>query len=363
MRIRKAILTGGGRATRLQPITSTINKHLLPLANKPMIFHAIERVVDAGIEEIFINVNPGDLSLKEYIGDGGHWNIRITYFEQTGGPQGLAHVVNEAKRFIGDDPFLFYLSDNIFLGSIRNIVQEFCTGAYDCMLALSEVKDPERFGVPVFDAEGRVIDVIEKPKHPPNNYAVTGLYVYGPNIFFDTFPHIQKSHRGEYEISDIHSQLLKQGKRVGVKKISGYWKDTGKPEDLLVANEVLLDAMSGSDFIQLSRGEPDMHLKGNVYIGAGAKIGRGVTLLGPVLIGENVTLEDCTIGPYVTVGQGGTITQARIERSLILEHVMINCRGSIRNSIIGKHAQVASASDEYVDGEFIIGDKTVIRLR
>ena len=114
-RIKKAILTGGGRATRLHPITTTINKHLLPLANKPMIFHAIEKVAAAGITEIFINVNPGETELQKHIGDGGHWGVSITFFEQTGGPQGIAHVVNEAKKFIGDDPFIFYLSDNIFL--------------------------------------------------------------------------------------------------------------------------------------------------------------------------------------------------------------------------------------------------------
>ena len=136
MKIRKAILTGGGRATRLQPITTTINKHLLPLANKPMIFHAIDKAVEAGIKEIFINVNPGDTDLQKYIGDGGHWGIKIHFFEQTGGPQGIAHVVNEAKQFIGSDPFMFYLSDNILLGKLSELFDEFEQGNYHCMLAL-----------------------------------------------------------------------------------------------------------------------------------------------------------------------------------------------------------------------------------
>ncbi|MBT3949089.1 NTP transferase domain-containing protein, partial [Candidatus Parcubacteria bacterium] len=233
MKIKKAILTGGGHATRLHPITTTINKHLLPIANKPMIFHAIEKAVKAGVEEIFINTNPGDKDLQQHIGDGGHWGIKITFFEQTGGPQGIAHVVKEAEKFIGNDPFMFYLSDNILLGNLNEMFEEFTKNKYDCMLALSEVKDPERFGVPVFDKDNKLVDVLEKPENPPNNFAVTGIYLYGPKVFFQAFDHIERSARGEYEISSIHSYLLKQGKSVGAKEITGWWKDTGKIDDLL----------------------------------------------------------------------------------------------------------------------------------
>src|SRR3989338_3992251 len=208
MKIKKAILTGGGRATRLHPITTTINKHLLPLANKPMIFHAIEKAIDAGVREIFINTNPGETELQKFIGDGGHWGIKITFYEQHGGPQGLAHVVKEAEQFIGDDPFLFYLSDNILLGSIAEMVHEFEHGNYDCMLSLSKVEDPERFGVPVFNENNQLIDVLEKPANPPNHFAVTGIYLYGPRVFFEAFNNIEKSPRGEYEISSIHSDFL-----------------------------------------------------------------------------------------------------------------------------------------------------------
>jgi glucose-1-phosphate thymidylyltransferase len=184
MKIRKAILTGGGRATRLRPVTSTMNKHLIPLANKPMIFHAIDEVVEAGVEEIFINMNPGETDLQKHIGDGGHWGIKITFFEQEGGPQGIAHVVKQAQKFIGKEPFMFYLSDNIFLGSLKHLVDEFSSGNYDCLLALSKVPDPQRFGVPVFDAAGILVDVLEKPANPANNFAVTGIYLYGPEVFF-----------------------------------------------------------------------------------------------------------------------------------------------------------------------------------
>ncbi len=232
-KIKKAILTGGGRATRLRPITNTINKHLLPLANKPMIFYAIEKAVEAGVEEIFINTNPGEDQIPKYVGDGGHWGIKIKFFEQAGGPQGIAHVVKCAEKFIGDDPFMFYLSDNIILGSLKPLIDQFQNDSADCMLAFSKVSDPERFGVPIFDQQGILVDVVEKPSNPPNNLAQTGIYLYGPKVFFQAFSQITKSPRGEYEISSIHSHFLKNNFKVSHKEITGWWKDTGKPEDVI----------------------------------------------------------------------------------------------------------------------------------
>lgn len=363
MKIRKAILTGGGRATRLHPITTTINKHLLPLANKPMIFHAIEKVVHAGINEVFINVNPGEEELQKFIGDGGHWGIKIHFFEQTGGPQGIAHVVKEAEKFIGDEPFMFYLSDNILLGSLKEMVEEFSRGSYDCMLSLSQVKDPERFGVPVFDASGTLVDVYEKPSNPPNNFAVTGIYLYGPKIFFDTFHKIEKSPRGEYEISDVHSHFLKQGKRVGYKEITGWWKDTGKPEDLLIANQLLLDQLHEKEFPNHGSIHESAQITGNVHIGIGSQIKQDVRINGPVIIGENCVLEDCTIGPYVTMGAGTEVRKAAIENSIVLENNTIDGAISIRDSLLGKKSVIKKkSSDEMTSSTMIIGDKTVLEL-
>ncbi|HRH23181.1 MAG TPA: glucose-1-phosphate thymidylyltransferase [Candidatus Magasanikbacteria bacterium] len=361
MRIRKAILTGGGRATRLQPITTTINKHLLPLANKPMIFHAIEKAIEAGVTEIFINTNPGETQLQQMIGDGGHWGVQITYFEQTGGPQGIAHVVNEAKKFIGDEPFMFYLSDNVLLGDLTGMFEEFSTGAYDCMLALSKVQDPERFGVPVFNDKAELIDVIEKPEKAPNNFAVTGIYLYGPRVFFDTFEKIEKSARGEYEISTIHSLFLKEGKRVGYKEITGWWKDTGKMDDLLVANKLLLDQANKDHFTYSPEVATQAKISGPVHIGNGSQIGQGVVLQGPVIIGENVVLEQCTIGPYVTISSGSEIRRARIDDSIILDNANINIDMHITHSIIGKHVTLTKKDTEG-GRSMIVGDKTRVEL-
>ncbi len=363
MLIKKAILTGGGRATRLHPITTTINKHLLPLANKPMIYHAIEKAIDAGVTEIFINTNPGETSLQEYIGDGGHWGISITYFEQTGGPQGIAHVVKEAQKFIGDDPFMFYLSDNILLGSLKDMVHEFSDKCHDCMLALSEVPDPQRFGVPIFDDAGVLVDVHEKPEHPPNNYAVTGVYLYGPKVFFDAYDHIEKSDRGEYEISSIHSHFLKTGKSVGYKEITGWWKDTGKPSDLLLANALLMKHMDENDFPKQGEIHEEAKITGKVHIGVGSDIAADVTINGPVIIGENCILKQCIIGPDVTVGAGAEIYRATITNSIVLANAKIDAPIVISESLIGKNAQLIKRESEGMEGHrMIIGDKTVIEM-
>lgn len=361
MKIKKAILTGGGRGTRLQPITTTINKHLLPLANKPMIFHAIEKVVAAGITDIFINLNPGETELQRAIGDGSHWGINITFFEQPGGAQGIAHAVNEARAFIGDDPFIFYLSDNILLGDISDLIDAFSAGSYDCMLALSAVPDPQRFGVPVFAEDGStLVDVLEKPTDPPNNFAVTGLYVYGPKVFFDAFKRIEKSARGEYEISSIHSLFLKEGKRVGYKEITGWWKDTGKPEDLLIASQLLMDGMPAESFVCRATLQSDTVVEGHVQVGSGTTIGSGVILRGPVMIGENCTLENCVIGPYASIAHGCSINGATILKSIILDNTSIQLHRTISDSIIGK--QVRLHEDESPIKKMIIGDKTDVMV-
>jgi len=346
MKIRKAILTGGGRATRLRPVTSTMNKHLIPLANKPMIFHAIEKAVEAGIEEIFINTNPGEKDLPNYIGDGGHWGIKIHFFEQTGGPQGIAHVVKEAEKFIGQEPFMFYLSDNVVLGSLRGMFDEFVTGGHDSMIALAEVPNAGAFGVPYFDASGKLIDVVEKPENPPNNFAVTGIYLYGPRVFYKAFDHITKSARGEYEISSIHSYLLKNNYKMGHKVITGWWKDTGQPDDLITANRLLMDETSS----------------GKSKIGIGTTIGDNVKIIDPVIIGENCTLENCTVGPYVTIGSGGTVRGGvKIENSIILNNCYIEIPEKIVGSIVGEKVRIERKHPER-HHRLILGDQTIIEM-
>lgn len=360
MAITKAVLTGGGRATRLRPITTTINKHLIPLANKPMFFHAIEKVAEAGIKEIFINTNPGETQIQKIVGTGERWGVKIEYFEQEGGPQGIAHVVKCAQKFIGDDPFMFYLSDNIILGSLIPLVKKFEEEQLDCLLALSQVPDPERFGVPVFDTARKLIDVVEKPSSPPSNFAVTGIYLYNQN-FFKAFDHIQKSDRGEYEISSIHSYFLKNGYNVGSQEITGWWKDTGKPNDLLLANQLLLDQMAHEQFVVECETSADFEFDHQVHVCKSSAIGKNVKIKGPVIIGENCVLENCTIGPYVTIGNGTVVKQATIKESIIFGNCTLDVPIEISQSIIGENARIVKNITR-PEHRFIVGDYTSLEL-
>ncbi len=343
-KITKAILTGGGRATRLRPITTTINKHLIPLANKPMIFHAIEKVVKAGVKEIFININPGETELQKQVGDGSRWGVKIVFFEQEGGPQGIAHVVSRAQKFIGNDPFMFYLSDNIILADLNEMVQKFVSGSYDCMLAFAKVLDPERFGVPFFDDQGKLIDVVEKPLQPPNNLAVTGIYLYGQGVFFEAYDNIKKSDRGEYEISSIHSYFLKKGLPVGYQEITGWWKDTGKPDDLLIANGLLMDQLEFP--------------KDGYLIGEKTQIIGNTKVFGPAIIGKNCQLENCQIGQHVSLGDNCVFKNVSIKNSLIFNDCVLDGSYSIEDSIIGKGSRVKKNDGQL--HRLILGDNTVV---
>lgn len=357
--IKKAILTGGGRATRLRPITTTINKHLIPLAGKPMIFHAIEKVIEAGVTEIFINTNPGDEQMEKVIGNGERWGITIKFFEQIGGPQGIAHVVKCAERFIGTDPFMFYLSDNIVLGSLIPLVQKFEAENLDCLLTLSKVPDPERFGVAQFE-NGKLIDVVEKPQNPPSDFAVTGIYLYNSN-FFKAFDHIQKSARGEYEISDIHSYFLKNNFNVGYEEITGWWKDTGKPNDLISANKLLLDQVVEQNAKFAGDKVSNDETVANIKLGKDIVRGEKVILHAPVIIGDNSVLENCEIGPYVTIGNNSTVKNMIIKDSIIFNNVELTAPIKLTNSIIGDKARIVK--HDVVDYHHVIlGDQTLVEL-
>ncbi|TAN32677.1 glucose-1-phosphate thymidylyltransferase [Patescibacteria group bacterium] len=360
-KLKKAILTGGGRATRLRPLTHTINKHLLPLANKPMIFYAIEKAVEAGVEEIFINTNPGEDQIKKVVGDGGHWGVSITYFEQEGGPQGIAHVVKCAQKFIGDEPFMFYLSDNIVLGSLRPLFANFEKNNVDCQLAFAKVPDPQRFGVPVFGPAGQLIDVVEKPAAPASDFAVTGIYLFGPKVFFDAFTRIKKSARGEYEIASIFSYFLKNNYKVGYSEVTGWWKDTGKPEDLIMANRLLLDEMSVEEFKIEGQADQGSFITGKVQVGMGTTIDKSCRIEGPVIIGENCTLESCQILPYTTIGAGSIIKRARISNSIFLNSGQIDCDLTIDASMVGANVSIIKNGGEGIH-RVILGDNTLIQI-
>lgn len=357
----KALITAGGRATRLRPITYTINKHLIPLANKPMLAYAIEKIADAGIKEIGINVNPGEEEIQKVIGDGSTWGVKITYIEQTGGPKGLAHILKMARPFLGDEPFLFYLGDNIILGSIRRFVEKFSTDKLNGLLALSKVKDPQRFGVPEI-RDGKIVRVDEKPSEPKSNYAVTGIYVYDSNVF-KAVDAIAPSPRGEYEISDVHTWLIEHGYAIGYEEITGWWKDTGKPEDLLEGNQLLLSEMKPEEMVVEGEVAETAVLHGRVKVGKGTVIGERVLIRGPVVIGEGCVIKNSYVGPYTAIGNNVEIYNTEIEHSVVFDHVDINCSKRIVDSMIGENATVMSASATLPMGHrLIVGDNSFVEV-
>lgn len=359
----KAIIAAGGRGTRIRPITWTRNKHLIPLANKPMIVHAIEKVKTAGITEVILNVNPGDTEISTALGDGSRYGVNITYLEQHGGAQGVAHVPKNAEHLLRGDCFLFYLGDNIVLGDLARFVNRFQQEQLHCMLAFSRVKDPQRFGVAKFCPDGSLDCIVEKPADPPSDFAVTGIYLYDEQ-FFDAFDAIHPSPRGEYEISDINTWYLKQGKKVGWEEITGWWKDTGKPEDLLEGNALIMDEMTREHFAVHGEVHPSARIQGLVHIGAGSVIGANTLIRGPVVIGENCHVNNAYIGPYTSIGNDGEIDGAEIEHSILLDKTIVRTPERIVDSILGHESVIVSRNGTLpLSGHrLVVGDNSLVEL-
>ncbi len=352
----KALITAGGKGTRLRPITHTQNKHLIPIANKPMLEYAIEAVVDAGIKEIGIVVNADNDEVQQAFGDGSRWGISITYIPQDA-PLGLAHVVKISQDFIQDDPFIFYLGDNMLVGGVKKFIDKFHQDRCNCLLTLAKVHDPSRFGVPELK-DGRIVSIEEKPANPKSEYAVSGIYVYDQSIF-EAVNNIEPSARGELEISDAHQYLLDHGYVVKYEEISGWWKDTGKPDDLLEANRLVLD--------NLPLENQDIRAENSVITGK-VKIGENVTIRnsrirGPVIIGDNTIIEDSYIGPYSSIGNDCKIKNTEVEFSIILDRSqLIDVPIRIESSLLGYDVYVTRSTRRPITHKFVIGDQSYIEI-
>lgn len=356
----KGLIAAGGKGTRLRPITTNRNKHTIPLANQSMIELAVEKLIKAGIKDIGIIINIGDTELEPILGDGAQYGARITYIEQTGGALGVAHVIKVARDFLQDDDFVFYLGDNIILGDIKDFINNFYEQKLNALLALSKVKDPERFGVPKIE-NNRITEVIEKPVNPPSQYAVAGIYVYDKNIHH-IIDNLAPSPRGEYEISDAHTELIKQGFQVGYAEITGWWKDTGKPQDLLEGNQLLLSQMISSN-IEEADIDQDVTIEGIVMIEKGAKIRGKSFIRGPVIIGENSIIEDSYIGPYTSIGNNCTIQNSEIEHSLLMHNITIHSSKRIVDSILGNSVIITDKENTFPKGhKLVIGDNSQVEL-
>jgi glucose-1-phosphate thymidylyltransferase len=352
----KALIASGGRGTRLRPITHTRNKHLIPIANKPILHYAIEAAVGAGIRDIAIVVNADSDEVPKAVGDGSRWNARITYIPQET-PGGLAQVVALAERYVGGDRFIFYLGDNMVVGGVKRFVDEFERSGCNCFLTLARVNDPERFGVPEI-RDGRIVGVEEKPKHPKSSYAVAGIYLYDSSIF-EAVKAIRPSARGELEISDAHQYLIEKGKKVGYAEITGWWKDTGKPADLLEANRLVLDSIEREI---LGDVDPASMIAGKVRVGKGARVTNSV-VRGPAVIGEGCVIEDAFIGPYTSVGDQTVIRKSEVEYSIILRECRVLDVGiRLESSILGNDVEVVEGTGKPRVHRFMIGDQSRVEV-
>ncbi|MGD0591424.1 MAG: glucose-1-phosphate thymidylyltransferase [Bacteroidota bacterium] len=352
----KALIASGGRGTRLRPITHTQNKHLIPIANKPILYYAIEAAADAGIKEIGIVHNADSQEVPKYIGDGSKWGVKITYIPQET-PGGLAQVVQLAEKFIAGDKFIFYLGDNMLIGGVKRFVDEFEKSGCNCYLTLSRVKDPERFGVPEI-RDGKIVRVEEKPKQPKSNYAVAGIYLYDHHIF-EAVKSLKPSARGELEISDAHTLLIERGLKIGYSEITGWWKDTGKPTDLLEANRLILDNIAPRNDGTVDK---QSEVAGRVVIEKDARIINS-KIRGPVIIGKNCVIENSYIGPFTSIGDRTEVRNSEIEYSIVLRDCKVTSVGiRIEGSILGNDVEVVEAVGKPQVHRFMIGDQSRIEV-
>ncbi|GAB4524912.1 MAG: glucose-1-phosphate thymidylyltransferase [Pleurocapsa sp.] len=355
----KAIILSGGKGTRLRPLTYTGAKQLVPVANKPILWYGIESIVAAGIKDIGIIISPetGE-EVKTKTGNGDRFGAKITYIMQDK-PLGLAHAVKVAQPFLEDAPFVMYLGDNLVQSELNLFIDKFTSQHLDALTLLCEVENPTAFGVARVDAAGKVLQLIEKPQNPPSNLALVGVYLFSPAIHH-AIANIQPSARGELEITDAIQYLIDQQRSVQSFQLEGWWLDTGKKDDLLAANQIILDTCLESTV----EGDVDESSKigGRVRIGQGSKI-INTTIRGPVTIGNNCQIENCFIGPYSSIADDTTLIDTDIEHSVILKGAkLIGIHQRIVDSLIGERASLKVAPQRPKALRFMIGDDSQIEL-
>ncbi len=359
----KALILAGGKGTRLRPITHTSAKQLVPVANKPILFYGLEAIRDAGIRDVGIIVaGPTEqegstaAEIRAAVGDGSAWGVCVTYIPQAA-PLGLAHAVRTARPFLGDSPFVMYLGDNLLKDGITRFVREFERERPDAQILLAAVRNPQDFGVAELNGE-HVVRLVEKPKEPRSNLALVGVYLFTPAVF-ESVDAIRPSGRGELEITDAIQHLIDRGLSVRSQIVTGWWKDTGKVEDMLEANRIVL-----ADLTPHIEGSVDAAtaVEGPVAIGAGALVERS-RLRGPLMIGENSVVRDAYIGPFTSIGAGCTIERAEIEHSIVLERSTLKHLGTrIESSLIGRDVEVTASEVRPRAHRLMVGDSSRVEL-
>jgi len=352
----KGLILSGGKGTRLRPITHTSAKQLVPVANRPVLFYGIEAMAQAGIREVGIIIAPetGD-EIRASAGDGSRFGLKITYIVQNA-PLGLAHAVLTAEPFLGDDPFVMYLGDNLLQGGIQELVAAFREHEPDALILLTPVPDPEHYGVAELQ-DGRVVALAEKPSQPRTNLALVGVYMFTP-LVHDAARAIEPSARGELEITDAIQHLVDTGRRVEPHIVRGWWKDTGRLEDMLEANRLILD-----NIVTRVEGElVDSQVDGRVVVEPGARLERS-TVRGPAVIGAGARLVDCYIGPYTAIGENCTIERAEVEHSILLEGSSVcGLDGRMESSLLGRNVKIGRGDRQPRAYRFMVGDNSEIGI-
>jgi len=352
----KALILSGGKGTRLRPITHTGAKQLVPVANKPILFYAIEAIRDAGITDIGIIVGDTHEEIKAAVGTGEKFGVKVTYIHQEA-PLGLAHAVKIAEDYLGDEHFVMFLGDNLIKDGITALVEEYSRSEANSQILLAHVPNPQDFGVAILDGD-RVVKLIEKPKDPPTDLALVGVYMFDHNIF-EAVNAIKPSARGELEITDAIQYLIDHGYRVDSHIISGWWKDTGSLSAMLEANRLMLEDLE-TDI----KGEVDesSQIMGRVNIGVGTRIINSC-IRGPAIIGEDCVIENAFIGPFTSVNNRVTICSSEVEHSIILEDCKIlNIGSRLEDSLIGKNVTIEKDAKKPKAYRMMLGDNSAVSV-
>jgi len=350
----KGLILSGGHGTRLRPITYSQQKQLIPVANKPILFYAIEDVIEAGAKEIGIIVGPNKEQVMETV-KSENWNAKIEFIYQSE-PKGLAHTILVAEDFL-DDEFVMYLGDNILREGIVEHAKKFKENKHDASIMLTEVENPHDFGVADINDDGTIKRLIEKPKVPPSNLALVGIYFFKP-VILDACNNIKPSWRNELEITDAIQWLIDNGYEVGWTKVEGWWKDTGKPEDILDVNRLILD-----DLTHEIKGDVKGEIRGRVAIDKGTKVNENSVIKGPALVGRDCLIKDAYIGPYTSIGNNCKIINSEVEDSVLMDGAMLINAGNVVDSMIGRGAVIEKNKDLPKGGKFVIGDFSWVRIK
>jgi glucose-1-phosphate thymidylyltransferase len=352
----KGLILSGGKGTRLRPLTYTRAKQLVPVANKPVLFYGVEAIVAAGIRRIGVVVGETRDEIREALGDGSRFGAEITYIEQAE-PLGLAHAVLISERFLKGEPFVMYLGDNLIADGIASLVEEYRRIGCNSQILLAKVPNPEQFGVAEL-SDGTVVRLTEKPKEPRSDLALVGVYMFDDTVW-DAVKAIRPSARNELEITDAIQWLIDHGRSVHPHIVSGWWKDTGKVEDMLEANRIILDTFTARGIESADEGS---RVEGKVAIESGARV-YASTIRGPAIIGEGTVIRGAFVGPYTSIGPGCRVERCEIENSIVLEGSSLErIPGRIADSLIGKNVRIHPGAERPRVHRFLVSDNSEIGI-